>query len=561
MTLGAVQAQTGGGREYYRSPVSFPILLAGNVGEIRSDHFHTGIDIRATQGVGSPIYAVADGYVSRIGVGPTGYGHVLYVSHPNGETSVYGHLDSFVPAIVRWVRRQQYAKKSFRVDLYPGKEQFPVAKGERIASLGNSGSSGGPHLHFEVRDVQGRPRNLIAQGVYEVPDRVAPIVSRVLIFEVDTVSVDGISVSLHRLRHTVPLRQAPDGTWVPEADSLLPISTSAYLAYEVIDYKDGRSNTMGVYSIRQAIDGIANFSFSIDRLSFATNGFVNTFVSYPENHAAKRTSVLRAYQSPNNKLHIYRSVKERGVIQPPLLPGCGLKRVETTVEDDAGNQTEVRLYLTRDLPASAALPQGKAVAWDRPFRYADGLLQVDIPAGALYESAVLPFGADSVTGTVRVGDANVPLQKSVEIRIKAEDLPVALRGKALLAVVDENGKLRSAGGAWAAEMGAVKATTKRFGQFTVAVDTLAPVLRPVYASGTQLPAGRSLSFKATDDLSGISRYTLTVDGVWALLEYDPKNNLLQYTPTRNATPVKHSVVLTVGDAKGNSKTFKGTYIW
>ena len=149
------------GAEYYRSPVGFTITLAGNVGEIRSDHFHTGMDIKALQGIGSPVYAVADGYVSRIGVSPTGYGNVLYVTHPNGETSVYGHLNGFAPQIARWVRARQYAKRSFRVDLYPERDQFPVKKGERIAFLGNSGSSGGPHLHFEIRDApsrrEGRP--------------------------------------------------------------------------------------------------------------------------------------------------------------------------------------------------------------------------------------------------------------------------------------------------------------------------------------------------------------------------------------------------------------------
>ncbi|MCC8062075.1 MAG: M23 family metallopeptidase, partial [Rikenellaceae bacterium] len=204
------------GAEYYRSPVGFAITLAGNVGEIRSDHFHTGMDIKALQGVGSPVYATADGYVSRVGVSPTGYGNVLYVTHPNGETSVYGHLNAFAPQIARWVRAQQYAKQSFLVDLYPAKGQFPVAKGERIAFLGNTGSSGGPHLHFEIRDAQGRPRNLIAQKVFQVADRVPPVVSRILLYEVDSAR----GVPFRTLRQSVAVRMLPDGTAVPE-DSVL----------------------------------------------------------------------------------------------------------------------------------------------------------------------------------------------------------------------------------------------------------------------------------------------------------------------------------------------------
>lgn len=555
-----VQVQAAGktyGAEYYRSPVGFAITLAGNVGEIRSDHFHTGIDIKALQGVGSPVYATADGYVSRVGVSPSGYGNVLYVTHPNGETSVYGHLNGFAPQIARWVRERQYAKRSFRVDLYPAKEQFPVKQGERIASLGNTGSSGGPHLHFEIRDAQGRPRNLVAEGIFKVADRVPPTVTRILLYEVDSAR----GVPYRTLRRSVAVRTLPDGTAVPE-DTVLKLGKKGYLAYEVIDYKDGRSNTMGVYGIEQRVDGEVNFNFAIDRLDFATNAYVNTFVDYPENHRARRTSVLRAYVSPHNRLRVYgpsRGVSD-GIIS---VPESGVRHVETVFTDDAGNRTVLKFRIAKGEDLGVDAPQGEPVSWatGRTFRLPGA--SVVIPGAALYESMLLSAGRDTVGGlpVVRIGSSDVPLQKAATVSLAAPELPESLRSKALLVTVGDNGKPGSVGGGWDAESQQVAAQVKRLGCFAVAVDTLAPVVKPVYASGAGIPAGKSLKWTVTDDLSGISRYTLTVDGRWELLVWDPKSRMMEYVPVRGTEPVKYSVVLTVRDAKGNVKTFKGNYIW
>lgn len=545
------------GAEYYRSPVGFAITLAGNVGEIRSDHFHTGIDIKALQGVGSPIYATADGYVSRIGVSPSGYGHVLYVTHPNGETSVYGHLNGFAPQIARWVRERQYAKRSFRVDLYPAKEQFPVRQGERIAFLGNTGSSGGPHLHFEIRDAQGRPRNLVAEGIFKVADRVPPTVTRILLYEVDSAK----GVPYRTLRRSVAVRTLPDGTAVPE-DTVLKLGKKGYLAYEVIDYKDGRSNTMGVYGIEQRVDGEVNFNFAIDRLDFATNAYVNTFVDYPENHRARRTSVLRAYVSPHNRLRVYgasRRVSD-GMIS---VPDSGVRHVEAVFTDDAGNCTVLKFGIAKGADLGVDAPPGEPVSWmtGRTFRLPGA--SVVIPGAALYESMLLSAGRDTVGGlpVVRIGSSDVPLQKAATVSLAAPELPESLRSKALLVTIGDNGKPGSVGGGWDAASQRVAAQVKRLGCFAVAVDTLAPVVKPVYASGARIPVGKPLKWTVTDDLSGISRYTLTVDGRWELLVWDPKSRTMEYVPVREAAPVKHSVVLTVRDAKGNVKTFKGNYIW
>ena len=531
----------------YTSPVDFRITMAGNVGEIRANHFHTGIDIKATNGVGSPILAVADGYISRIAISPSGYGKALYMTHADGTVSVYAHLDGFVPQIAQWVKKQQYAKKSFRVDLYPPQDMFVFKSGERIASLGNSGSSGGPHLHFEIRDARsGSPINLISKGIYSVPDRVPPELYKIYYMEADTI------LGMPQFRIAQTLTVSSEGGVAMLSDSVIKVSRDGYLAYEVIDYKDGRSNTMGVYSIEQKVGGKTNFCFTLDRISFATTRYINTFTEYIINKRA-RQNVLRAYVSPNNALSVYKGITNRGIISRAAL--SAQIPVETTITDDAGNQTVVKFYLAANdsLSGYSVAPESpRAVSWSRDYAYNDSTLSVSIPQKSLYESAVLSIAGKDSTNTVTVGNPDIPLQKAITIKI-IENVPEKLRNKALLATVDEKGKLSSAGGKW--EAGGVKAEVRNFGRFRVAYDTVPPVIAPMPLNGSKL------SFKITDDLSGIQSYTVTVDGAWELADYDAKNDIITTTITPSATPAKHSVQVTVSDAKANVRKITKEYTW
>lgn len=532
----------------YISPVDFPISLAGNVGEIRSDHFHTGIDIKASRGVGSPVFAVADGYISRIGVSPTGYGNVLYVTHNDGSTSVYAHLDRFEKRISAWVREQQYSRKSFKVDLYPSADKFPLTQGETIAYLGNSGSSGGAHLHFEIRDSRSQsPINLIAKGLYSVPDRVPPTINRVLLYQVDT--IDGVAIAY--LKQAVAVTIGTDGQ-ARLATPRLSLSGNGYLAYEVIDYKDGRTNTMGVYSLEQQVDSQTNFSFAIDRVSFATTRYINTFVQYDANRASKY-NVLRAYVSPNNALSFYRGLLRRGVITPP--ESGEVLQINTTVCDDNGNSTTLEFSIVQDqTPATtgavAPSPSAKIVDCHRSFNYSNQDIDITIEPKSLYESAFLEIDRKGAIFTV--GDRDLPLQKAVTLVLKDSINPLRA-DKVLVVALDADGKRSSVGGEWNGI--GVRTKVRRLGRFAIDYDTVSPVITPIAG------AADVLKFKISDNLSGIDSYTLLIDGKWALAEYDAKSATLTHHFKRNQTPVKHSVSLTVTDEKSNKKQYKTEKSW
>ena len=524
----------------YRSPVDFSISLSGNFGEARPNHFHTGLDIRSGGAVGAPVYAVADGAVSRIFVSPYGYGNALYVTHADGAVSVYAHLDRFAEPIQAWVRKQQYAKESFAVDLYPSADLFPVRRGERIAALGNSGSSGGPHLHFEVRAPRtGNPINVGKRGWFDIPDRTPPTVLGVYLYEQDTV----LGVPMFRLSDQIKITKNKAGEW-ELSDTVLYFDRPAYLAYEVTDRKEGSSFTMATYAMDQKVDGQTNYAFAVDEVAFATTRYVNAMTQF-DRTTKTRNDVIRAYVAPNNPLRIYADPqKNNGVILP-----TGRREVETTVWDDAGNSASVAfslVYKNKPRPAVLPGPNDRPAVWDRDLVVRDSDYTVRVAARTLYESTLLPVGRDGVYYIV--GSPDVPMHTDVVLRASV-DVPEALRSKALF--VTDKGK--NAGGGW--KDGAMELSTRTGGRFAVGYDTIPPAVSRLKSSGN------ALRFKATDNLSGVASYRLAVDGKWALAEYDPKTASLthRYAPTKE--PQKHVVELRVVDGKGNRTNFKTVETW
>lgn len=540
ITLSAAAQQN----EKYGSPVNFPITLAGNVAEVRSDHFHTGVDIKANEGIGSPVTATADGYVSRVSVSPTGFGKAIYVIHPNGETSVYGHLDRFNKSIDNWIYSRQMAAKSFRVDLSPTPSQFPVKRGEVIGYLGNSGSSGGPHLHFEIRNANGSPINIVEKNIVTPTDKISPNIYSITLYQIDTIQGAPIFTACGSIK----IAQNKAGDW-ELSDTVLRTAKSFYLAYEVIDYKNGSSNTMGIYSLSQAVDGVEQFSFAIDRISFATNRYINSFVQYDLNRSSKY-HVIRAYVSANNALSIYRNVKNQGIIDPPT--DGGQLQIKTKIQDDAGNSSTVSFSVVFDetvAPQIAMKPSMNKIAWNEEVTVRDSKLNITFPTRSLYDSALLPFSIDH-TGVIEVGDEKIPLQKPIKVLVR-QDVAQDLQTKAILLGANRKSVTQAT-----YEEGWLTAEIRRMGKFTVSYDTIAPkISAPTLKNST-------VTWKVTDDLAGVSSCNLTIDGQWALGEWDPKTSTLSYKIRGSTSEQKErTIVVDASDYKQNKTTKKTKLKW
>ncbi|MCD8071946.1 MAG: M23 family metallopeptidase, partial [Alistipes sp.] len=365
--------------DFYAPPMNIRLLQSANFAEARTDHFHSGIDYKTGGQEGEPLHAVADGHISRIGVSPTGYGRVLYIDHPNGTTSVYGHMQRFEEDIEQYVRAQRYKQRRHRIDLYPPADMFPVTKGQQIGLSGNSGSSLGPHLHFEIHDTHSqRPYNINALGFYPHKDDIPPTLVRLHYIAVDT--INGVPVNARP--RTYELASASRGVYYSADTSALRLPRTGYFVLEATDRKNDTHNTFGIYGVDMEIDGERTFSYRLDSFLFSDTRYVNSLTHYGMQKGS-RNELLRLAVQEGNKLPVYRGVKDRGAV---ILGDSAVHHVNITAYDDNGNTSTLSFKIRLDDSRNAADITGIPVDHKRAFSCSSDGLHVNIPANSLYES-------------------------------------------------------------------------------------------------------------------------------------------------------------------------------
>lgn len=538
----------------YISPLNIPLSLSSNFGEIRSNHFHSGVDFKTGGVEGKDVIAIAAGYVTRIYVSPSGFGKALYVFHPTTQTtSVYAHLQCFSPEIEKYVKREQYNRKSFFVNLFPKKDAFIVLQGEEIAKSGNSGSSGGPHLHFEIRNASSFPLNVIAKGIYSVKDNIPPRIHSVSLVRVDTVK----GVPIHTVYKKIATKKVGLNYELPSG--ALEIVAPTYFVIEVSERKTASSNIYGIYSMNVTRNKKPYFEFKIDEFSFGITRYVNTFCKFPET-TENRNDKIRTYISPNNKLAIYNNVVARGIIKPENVDG--LELINVVVADDSRNSTSLSFSIKG---RSSRLPitlkdVGKPIWWKKGGSIDYEEIRVSIAENALYESVLLdvkklPKRENTLTSVYSISPQKEMLQKPIIISFDMSSLPESQHSKAVVVSV-RAGKTVSLGGV--IKSGRLVAKSSRFGDFSLAIDNVKPTIKPLYNSAELQK--NYLSFKITDNLSGISSYRAKINGVWALLEYDPKRKLIRHSLKDGiAQKGVNQIEVRVSDSRNNIKIYKGTF--
>lgn len=544
-------AQENYDQNYFRSPLDIPLVLSGSFGELRGNHFHSGIDIKTQGVVGKKVYAAADGYVSRINVSPFGYGNAIYITHPNGYVSVYAHLQRFndsIAAIIKWV---QYKRKSFALEYFPDKTSIRVKKGDLIGFSGNSGSSGGPHLHFEIRkESNAHPINPFLWGI-KVADHQYPQISRLAIYSYIT--------SYYQPKKEYKLKQTSRKAKLNTNDTI-EVNKRFYIGVQSIDQQDGAVNKNGLYKLEYFIDSDLFFTFQVKELSFSQQRYINSYIDY-KTYKETKVKYQRTLVQPNNHLLNITNVKNKGVIE---LNDDKAHEITVIASDFAGQKTILKFYVKRKKDdVKNKQIAGTLFEWDHNniYKYKDNSMSFEIPKGALYDD--IAFYATKTknnytnySNLYKIYDSGVPLHKYCNISIKADSsLTPALQSKACVLSLTDKGGFYYEGGKF--NNGFVSTRTRSFGDYLIGVDTIAPVIKPqnVY-NGKNITRQRSLDFRVTDDLSGIKSYQATLDGKWILLSYDPKRKRMYYKIDDHFPRGKHVFKISVSDAKGNQSAVK-----
>ena len=545
-------------REYFRSPVDIPILLSGNFGELRSNHFHSGIDIKTQGKNGLPVYAAAAGEVSRIYISPSGFGLALYLDHPNGKTTVYGHLLSLREDIQAYARKIQYERESFAVDLAVPKGTFRVEKGEQIALSGNSGSSGGPHLHFEIRDTESQnPLNPLLFK-FPVSDKMNPKILSAAIYPLsDHSHVAGAAAE--RVIETVYY----DGAYHLKGNPTLSVFGDIGFGLQVLDYLDGSWSKCGIYEITLAVDGEPVYTFLMNELSFAETRFLNSHIDY--NHYRQHYRRLqKSWVDPGNKLSNYPLLVNHGIVR---LTDGKQHQISYEIKDTYGNSSKLN-FRVQSKPENLTRinKPGRLIRYDKREDFETDGLQAHFMPGTFYANFNLDYQTKPANNLYysplyQLHNDRTPVHNPYLLKLKADGLPDSLKHKSLIAVVDgKSGKKWSMGGQY--EDGWVTARVRQLGTFAISVDTVPPTIQPLsIANKNRLTEQSRIRFKIADDFSGIDTYRGEIDGQWVLFEYDAKSNLLSYELDKERLQFgkNHSLKLTVTDSKNNQTTYQATF--
>ena len=537
-------------------------LYSANFGEMRPGHFHAGIDIKTDGVEGKPLVAVADGYVSRISVQAGGYGRAIYMTLHNGQTAVYGHLNRFRPDIDSLMQADRYRRKSNSVDRWFTPEQFPVKQGELIGYSGNSGSSGGPHLHYELRDTQDqRLRNVVSEGIICPIDSLPPRFMKLHYVEIDSLAE---GVCIHRPMESYAVVRELEGRYRLTHEEPLPVGRKGYFVAEVTDRRNGVQNTFAVHRIGMEVDGKTCFEFQIDHFTHAYSSSCDA-VSHYGLQLGSRNETIRLAQLEGAPSFCYPTLIERGLIRTHAEE---VRTVRLTCDDDCGNRSTLTFMIKGRTTDYVAEP--KDSTWVMiPMQHAKELrhgaeFSIHLPAQALYESTyariepgVIPqidSGVVALSPAYRVLDTHTPLRKAATIAIHTY-IPDSLRTRAMIAVRNWRDRAVAVGGKYS--HGEVSATTRTAGDYFVVADIQEPTIHPIFNDGAAL--SKQLTFKVADNFSGIASWSLEIDGEWRPCDRYPSRGILVYHFDHPAEDRSHHYRLTVTDSAGNSAIREGSY--
>lgn len=530
------------------NPLAPPLLLSGSFAELRSNHFHTGIDIKTNNETGKPVIAIADGYISRIKIRPYGFGKALYITHYNGYMSVYAHLSKFREDIRQYVQDEQYKQKKSTIELFPLKTKFKIHQGDTIAFSGNSGSSGGPHLHFEIRKKNNQhPVNPIKMG-FDIEDTIAPV-----IYKISLTSFPNYETT-QKIYKCLPQNDTNGKIKMYAIEpETLKIDKPTSIAIKSYDYYNNSTNMCGVNTVSMWLDGKKFFGYQLDEFSYSQKRYVNSLVDFPY-YIRTKERFQRLYKQPNNQLPVYFPKDATGKIS---FADSLVHEIKIIVTDSKNNSSMLVFYMQGPTSAeSKKIYKGERFPYYQANRFENDTFSISFPQNALYDDLdfthKISFDDKFYSPVITICSGEIPLQKKATLSIKANQVEPQYKSK--LTIVQTAGKhFYNVGGYY--KNGKVTAKTYKLGTYAISIDTTPPKIKPVNIyDNAKFVNDTTIRFRITDNLSGIQNYHLFIDGKWVLLYYDYKTNTLTYVFDSHIEKngELHSLQLTVIDGKGNT---------
>jgi hypothetical protein len=538
-------------KDYFRNPLGIPTVLAGTFGELRSNHFHSGIDIKTQGKEGLKIYAAADGYVSRVKVAQFGFGKAIYITHPNGFTTVYAHLSKYVDKIEKFVKTTQYKKEDYQTgNLFLKKDKFPVKKGEIIAFSGDTGSSGGPHLHYEIRNT--KTENIINPLLFglKAEDTKSPTFRSLKVYALNNNS----RVNNQNKSFILPLKNNGNGKYTTDR-----INASGVIGFgvSVFDVLNKAPNKNGIYSLDMFVNGKRFYHHDVETFSFAESKFINLHIDYPHYKKYKK-KYQRTYIEPFNKLSTYKALINNGKLN---IKEGQTYNIEIIAKDYQQNKSSIKITVVGTksntiFSKSKDSTKYKIIAKNFQ-KFKKENITVAFPKNTFYQDIYLDFKVEK--GIAKIHTPTIPLDKSFTLTFNVSKYSEAEKEQLYIAYL-ENPKYPNFQFTRKKDS-TFYTTTKTLGKYGLKSDKQKPKINILYFKNNQWITKRTtLKVKISDIGSGIKNYRATIDGKWVLMEYNHKKNILTYNfSDKKLVDSKHIFKIVVSDKVGNTNTLSTTF--
>jgi hypothetical protein len=537
-------------KDYFISPLDIPLDVSGAFGELRSNHFHAGLDLKTFGKTGLPVYAVADGYVSRIKISTWGYGKAVYINHPNGYTTVYGHLETTNGKIEETINKRHYSEKSFEIELFFKPSELPVKKGDVIAFSGNSGGSGGPHLHFEFRDT--KTENIINPLLFGYDkfmlDKYKPKVNNIMVYPLN----DTIAINNEFKSQIISLSINDDGNYVTNK-----IYTNGAIGFSLnaFDNMTNPYNKNGIYKVSTFVNGVPYFSYKFDTFSFDESKHINYFIDYFR-YKNLGQRFQKMFIDKDYPLNLVSQNKKDGILKVQPSSSYTYKII---VEDFSKNASIIEIpvvFKVADLSKKDAEKLDKKIKAKNDYVFEEGKWTINFPDNTFYEDFRMNMKVSD--DILYLHEDEIPVKNSFTISYDISNLDADTKSKSFIAYID--GKDIDYVKSYI-KGNVINAKVKKLGNYKVVQDTIAPrIFAPNFSEGKIIDTYKTISIKISDNLSGIDSYKASLNGNWILMEYDYKTKTLVHNLSDKKYVIgKNDFKLVVTDEMNNSTTFESYF--